>query len=313
MPRRTICLQAAYDAIVLFFCSSSIIVDGIWILNSACFYHNWYIIKIFCTFSKSNGSILMAIDQSCRFEGVGSVKICMFDGVNCTLIHVRCIPNMTKNLISLGVVDSHGLEWSSRYCVLDVKSCDKKVILGGHKHKIMYLLEITIICREINLTRFCVEMSHVWHLRLDHMNDRYMYLFDEKNMLSGVGKIDLTFCEHCIMGKQHMQAFGVGTHRFTKNLEYVHSDVWGCFPIVSLSRKLFYVSLIDYCSRYVWICFLSHKSGMFSTFKSWRISNYDQARLYYQNMSFLKYISGVKNYSQISLYIKSFGFYFVFP
>lgn len=71
----------------------------------------------------------MEIDHPCRIEGVGSVKIRMFDGVNRTLNHVRFIPNMNKNLISFGVLDSHGLEWGSRLGVLDFTSCDKKVIL----------------------------------------------------------------------------------------------------------------------------------------------------------------------------------------
>lgn len=103
----------------------------------------------------------MGNDQSCKIEGVGSVKIRMFDDVNRTLTHVRFISNMRKNLISLGVLDSHGLEWSSRQGVLDVKSSDKKVILKVYKHNNLYLLEGTTICEEVNFTRSRVEMSHL--------------------------------------------------------------------------------------------------------------------------------------------------------
>lgn len=65
-------------------------------------------------FLRPNGSVLMGNDQPCKIEGVEFVKIRMFDGVNQTLTHVRFISNMRKNLISFGVLDSHGLEWSSR-------------------------------------------------------------------------------------------------------------------------------------------------------------------------------------------------------
>lgn len=52
-----------------------------------------------------------------------------------------------------------------------------------------------------------------------------MSLLDEKKVLPGLGKVDLSFCEHCIMGKQHRKTFGVGTHSSKEILEYVHSDV----------------------------------------------------------------------------------------
>lgn len=52
----------------------------------------------------------MRTDQLGKIEDVGSIKIRMFDGVNCTLIHVMFISNMRKNLIFLGVLDLHGLE-----------------------------------------------------------------------------------------------------------------------------------------------------------------------------------------------------------
>lgn len=95
-------------------CNSPQVVVDVWILDCACSYHICYIREFFCTFYLSNGSVLMGNDQPCRIEGVESLKIRMFDGVNRTLNQVRFIPNMRKNLISLGVLDSHGLEWSSR-------------------------------------------------------------------------------------------------------------------------------------------------------------------------------------------------------
>lgn len=198
----------------------------------------------------------MGNDQPCKIEGVGSVKICMFDGVNRTLTHVRFIPNMIKNLISLGV--------------LDVKSSDKNVILKGYKHNNLYLLECTTIWGEVNFTRCRREMSHLWHSRLGHMSDRYLSLLDDKKMLPGLGTLDFAYCEHYIMGKQHRRAFSVGTHDSKEILKYVHIDVWVPSPTASLSGKLYYVFIDDY-SRYVWVYFLTHKSEVFSTFKTWRI------------------------------------------
>jgi hypothetical protein len=55
----------------------------------------------------------MGIDQACEIEGVGSVKIQMFDGVVRTLTNVSFILDMRKNLISLGTLDPNGHIWSA--------------------------------------------------------------------------------------------------------------------------------------------------------------------------------------------------------
>lgn len=180
--------------------SSSKVVDDVWILDNAWSYHICYIREFFCTFSRSNGLVPMLNDQPCKIEDVGWVKIRMFDGVNRTLTHVSFIPNMRKNLISLEMLNSYGLEWSSMHGVLYVNLSDKKVVLRKYKHNNMYLLEVTTICGEVHFTRSWVDMSHVWHSCLGHMSDRYVSLLDKK-MLPALGKVDLKFCEHCIMGK----------------------------------------------------------------------------------------------------------------
>jgi hypothetical protein len=50
----------------------------------------------------------MENDQACEIEGVGSIRIQLFDGVVRTLTNVRFILNMRKNLISLGILDAKG-------------------------------------------------------------------------------------------------------------------------------------------------------------------------------------------------------------
>ena len=81
-----------------------------------------------------NGTVLMGNDHPYQVVGIGSVRIRMFDGVVRTLTNVRYIPEMKKNLISLGVLDSNGHRWSVADGVLQVKARDK-AILKGNKHR----------------------------------------------------------------------------------------------------------------------------------------------------------------------------------
>lgn len=85
----------------------------------------------------------------------------MFDGVNRTLTHVRFIPKRRENLISLGILDSHGSECSSMQGVLYVKLSDKKVLLRGYKHNNFYLLNGTTIREKVHFTKSRIDMSHV--------------------------------------------------------------------------------------------------------------------------------------------------------
>ena len=93
----------------------------------------------------------MGNDHPCQIVGIGSVKIQMFDGKVRTLNSIRHIPDMRKNLISLGVLDTNGHQWEVADGVLQVKAGDK-VILKGNMHKNLYVLEGNTICGEANVT-----------------------------------------------------------------------------------------------------------------------------------------------------------------
>lgn len=56
----------------------------------------WY-----STYKEFSGIVLMENNVSCKTIGIGNIKIKMFDGVVRTLVKIRHVPNLKKNLISL--------------------------------------------------------------------------------------------------------------------------------------------------------------------------------------------------------------------
>ena len=56
----------------------------------------------------------MGNDQPCKIEGIGFVKIQMFDKVLRALTEVRFILDMRKNLVSLEMLDTNGLKWNTK-------------------------------------------------------------------------------------------------------------------------------------------------------------------------------------------------------
>ena len=87
---------------------------------------NW-----FDTYRSVNcGSVRMGNDTTCTIFGMGTIKIKMSDGVVRTLEEVRYIPNMRKNLISLGTLDSKGYNYKSENGIMKVSKGAMVVMKG---------------------------------------------------------------------------------------------------------------------------------------------------------------------------------------
>ena len=64
----------------------------------------------FTTFDSTTaaGSVLGFDNSPCKIEGIGSIRIKIFDGIIRTLTDVRYIPKMKRNLISVSALDAKG-------------------------------------------------------------------------------------------------------------------------------------------------------------------------------------------------------------
>ncbi|KAL0318292.1 UNVERIFIED_CONTAM: Retrovirus-related Pol polyprotein from transposon TNT 1-94 [Sesamum angustifolium] len=76
-----------------------------WILDSGCSYHITPNREWFTPYRSGNsGSVYLGDDRCCNIISVGDVRIKMYDGTIRTLYDVRHIPDLKKNLISLGTL-----------------------------------------------------------------------------------------------------------------------------------------------------------------------------------------------------------------
>jgi hypothetical protein len=72
--------------------------------NHKCLHRHWFITYQ----SIDNGIVYMGNDISCKVVGISSIQIQMSDGSVKILTYVRHVPELRKNLISLGVLDYGG-------------------------------------------------------------------------------------------------------------------------------------------------------------------------------------------------------------
>ena len=56
------------------------------------------------------GSILMGNDEAYEIFGMGKIKLKLHDGIVLNLTEVRYIPDLKKNLISFGFLESKGFK-----------------------------------------------------------------------------------------------------------------------------------------------------------------------------------------------------------
>jgi hypothetical protein len=138
---------------------------------------------------------------------------------------VKHVPDLSKNLISTGQLESEG-------CISIFTDKTWKVIKGslviakGEKVGTLYLCTGNTDS-SISLASTGVDTA-LWHHRLGHINEKGMQILHKRNLLPDLKQIDLDFCEHCIYGKQKRVRFlKVGKEKKNERLELVHTDVWG--------------------------------------------------------------------------------------
>uniref|UniRef100_A0A2N9G4M2 CCHC-type domain-containing protein n=1 Tax=Fagus sylvatica TaxID=28930 RepID=A0A2N9G4M2_FAGSY len=162
------------DGDMLSVSSSTDGLNNSWLLDSACSFHvtphrNW-----FDTYRSINcGSVRMGNDATCTIIGMGTIKIKMSDGVVRTLEEVRHIPDMRKNLISLGTLDSKGYSYKSENGIMKV-SKGAMIVMTGQKisSNVYKLLGNTILGGVAAVAESEDDDTLLWHMRLGHMSER---------------------------------------------------------------------------------------------------------------------------------------------
>jgi hypothetical protein len=109
------------------------IISDSWVLDFACSYHMCSNRIWFDTFKSCNaGTMLMSNDAMCKAIGLGTINVRMFDGIVRILTIVKYVPDLKKNLISLGTLDYLGYGYSAKNRVMKITK-SAMVILKGKK------------------------------------------------------------------------------------------------------------------------------------------------------------------------------------
>ena len=243
-----------------------------WIMDSGCSYHMCPNREWFSTFKTLNGGVVLMGDNSpCRTQGLGTILLKMHDGAVRELTNVRYVPNLKKNLISLGALESKGYTITLKNGVAKVVS-GSLVVMRGERFRNLYFMQGSIVTGEtaVSETVEDANTTKLWHMRLGHAGEKALQGLVKQGLLKGAKTDKLEFCDHCVLGKQTRVKFGTAVHQTKGTLDYVHTDVWGPTQTASLGGKHYYVSFVDDFSRRVWVYTMKHKNEVLDIFVKWK-------------------------------------------
>ena len=98
----------------------------------------------------------------------------MYDGIVRTLAEVRHVPDLKKNLISLGALDSDGCKFSAEGGVMKVVK-GALVFMRGNRVGNLYVLSGNTVTGGAAVSSLDDQESVstcLWHLRLGHMSEK---------------------------------------------------------------------------------------------------------------------------------------------
>ncbi|GKA96535.1 retrotransposon protein, putative, ty1-copia subclass [Tanacetum coccineum] len=174
-----------------------------WIMDSGCSYHITPRLDIFFDFLECDGgSVLLGDNRECKIRGIGKVRVQLRDGSSFMLNNVRYIPELKRNLISLGTLEKEGYTVKLQSGKVTVINGSKIALSGIRRDNYVYSLDGHAVAGELNAS---VEekdnLAQVWHKRLGHISKAGLRVLEKQGMF---GKK----CLGGIIGRFKHEAFG---------------------------------------------------------------------------------------------------------
>ena len=91
------------------------------------------------------------------------------------------MPNLKKNLISLGTLDSNGYKFSAEGGVLRV-SKGSLIVMNGKKVNTLYILQGSTVTGDVVVSISedpDLDTTRLWHMRLGHMSERELHVLSK--------------------------------------------------------------------------------------------------------------------------------------
>lgn len=249
--------------------------NDVWITDSGASAHITFRREWLVNFRSVSGEkISLGDDGECDVIGTGTApieKLVNGKWQNSVIENVLFVPQVTKNLLSVGVCTNRSFRVSFENGSVEMSRNGHIEATGVKQTNCLYRMFFRAPSQDNrNETNIAAIDLKIWHERLGHIHKRALHELVNRELVNGVNLKNIKdfFCESCQFGKLHKLPFKTETERrATKPGQFIHSDVCGPVPVQSPGGARFYVLFKDDATGYRFVYFVRHKSDVFEKFK----------------------------------------------
>lgn len=236
-----------------------------WLMDSGATSHMTNRRDWFSSFIERQGDITIGDISIIPIRGAGTIPIFRTSHDKRYFSNVLYVPDLGFNLLSVSSLTKQGasIEFSADSVIIRDQASGS-VLARGVQDGGLY--KFTALVSQ-------AAYDSLWHARFGHLGHSTLQQAHRDGMVDGLPSIGSPtgVCQSCLCGKQHRLPFPKeASHRSSKPLELVHSDLCGPMTSESLNGALYMMIIVDDYSRYSWVFFLQSKDQTFSKFRDWR-------------------------------------------
>jgi hypothetical protein len=109
-----------------------------------------------------------------------------------------------------------------------------------------------------------IKQLEVWHQRLGHPSWKTTQLVSNCSG-SRVSELKNKVCDTCQRAKQTRETFPLSNKHASDVFDLIHCDLWGAYRTPSSCGASYFLTIVDDCSRAVWIFLLIDKKEVSQT------------------------------------------------
>jgi hypothetical protein len=116
---------------------------------------------------------------------------------------------------------------------------------------------------------------NLWHLRFGHLGVEDLKLLAQRNVVDVLSleiESKLSFCQGCVLGKQHKESFPKeGATMANEILGLVHNNIWGPTKTPFLEGARYFIMFIDDAFQKPFCYFMKTRGECFSKFMEFKV------------------------------------------
>ena len=181
------------------------------------------------------------------------------------------IPTMTANLLSANRLTANGFTLIFRKGRCDITRNGNVIAMAELRSGLYYLNSPNQVYTAVKKEEHNENCIHSWHRKFGHRDPEAIRKWCSKGLMDGIKVVDcgiVQTCEVCLEGNFSRLPFPkCSESKSTAPIQLIHTDVCGPMRTGSVSGNRYFITFIDDYSKYCFVYFLQHKSGVFEKLK----------------------------------------------